>query len=212
MLINCKANIAKDPILKCIYFMSLLDGEKVNGWVDMAFKWLEEIEEDPSLIDSFSNPWRMMEDKFKEAFADYAERECTQDQLKILKMVNDNLDKYLAAFETLGNCAELNPDDPSNLRAFVLGLPHALANVCLHMENPETYTQWRIAAQCQQVIYLCMKALHSEYGSRNPTQSAGQNQQSGQGQNTSWVWCHLGGNSNSNNQNWCRQGNHTQPP
>jgi len=24
--------------------MSLLDGEKVNGWVDMAFNWLEEIE------------------------------------------------------------------------------------------------------------------------------------------------------------------------
>jgi len=51
MLMNRKADIAKDPISKCIYFMSLLDGEKVNGWVDMAFKWLEEIEADPSLID-----------------------------------------------------------------------------------------------------------------------------------------------------------------
>jgi len=51
MLMNRKADIAKDPISKCIYFMSLLDGEKVNGWVDMAFNWLEEIEADPSLID-----------------------------------------------------------------------------------------------------------------------------------------------------------------
>jgi len=51
MLMNHKADIAKDPISKCIYFMSLLDGEKVNGWVDMAFNWLEEIEADPSLID-----------------------------------------------------------------------------------------------------------------------------------------------------------------
>ena len=50
MLMNRKADIAKDPISKCIYFMSLLDGEKVNGWVDMAFNWLEEIEADPSLI------------------------------------------------------------------------------------------------------------------------------------------------------------------
>ena len=51
MLMNRKADIAKDPISKCIYFMSLLNGEKVNRWVDMAFNWLEEIEADPSLID-----------------------------------------------------------------------------------------------------------------------------------------------------------------
>jgi len=56
MLMNCKADIAKDPISKCIYFMSLLDREKVNGWVDMAFNWLEEIKDNPSLIDRFSNP------------------------------------------------------------------------------------------------------------------------------------------------------------
>jgi len=31
MLMNRKADIAKDHISKCIYFMSLLDGEKVNG-------------------------------------------------------------------------------------------------------------------------------------------------------------------------------------
>jgi len=88
-----------------------------------------------------------MEDKFKESFTDYTERECTQDQLGKLKMSNNNLDKYLAAFETLGNCVELNPDNPSNLQTFAQGLPHALANACLKMENPDTYVQWRAAAQ-----------------------------------------------------------------
>jgi len=115
MLMNRKADIAKDPISKCIYFMSLLDGEKVNGWVNMAFNWLEEIKADPSLIDRFSNPWKMIEDKFKVAFTNYVEREHTQDQLQKLRMTGDNLDEYLAAFKTLGNYAELNPDDPSNL-------------------------------------------------------------------------------------------------
>jgi len=102
MLMNRKADIAKDPISKCIYFMSLLDGEKVNGWVDMAFNWLEEIEADPSLIDRFSNPWKMMEEKFKVSFTDYAERERAQDQLGKLRMTGNNLNEYLAAFETLG--------------------------------------------------------------------------------------------------------------
>jgi len=139
MLMNRKADIAKDPISKCIYFMSLLDGEKVNGWVDMAFNWLEEIENNPSLIDRFSNPWKMMEEKFKISFTDYAERERAQDQLGKLRMTGDNLDEYLASFETLGNRAELNPDDPSNLRTFAQGLPRQLADACLAMENPDTY-------------------------------------------------------------------------
>ena len=147
MLMNRKVDIAKDPISKCIYFMSLLDGEKVNGWVDMAFKWLEEIEADPSLIDRFSDPWKMMEEKFKVSFTDYAERERAQDQLGKLRMTGDNLDEYLAAFETLGSRAELNPDDPSNLRTFAQGLPRQLADACLAMENPDTYEQWRAAAQ-----------------------------------------------------------------
>jgi len=210
MLMNCKADIAKDPISKCIYFMSLLDGEKVNGWVDMAFNWLEEIEADPSLIDWFSNPWKMMEEKFKVSFTDYAERERAQDQLGKLRMTGNNLDEYLAAFETLGSRAELNPDDPSNLRTFAQGLPQQLADACLAMENPDTYGQWRAAAQRQQVIYLKKKVLHSEYGTRNPTRNAGQNPQ--QKQNTGWVWRRPGGNSNPNNQNWCGQGNRTQPP
>jgi len=210
MLMNWKADIAKDPISKCIYFMSLLDREKDNGWVDMAFKWLEEIEDDPSLINNFSNPWKMMEEKFKISFTDYAERERAQDQLGKLRMTGDNLDEYLAAFETLGNRAELNPDDPSNLCTFAQGLPRLLADACLAMENPDTYEQWRAAAQRQQVIYLKKKALHSEYGTRNPTRSAGQNPL--QKQNSGWVWRRPGGNVNSNNQNWCGQGNRVQPP
>jgi len=110
-----------------------------------------------------------MEEKFKIAFTDYAERERAQDQLQKLRMTGDNLDEYLAAFETLGNHAELNPNDPSNLHTFAQGLPQLLANACLKMENPDTYKQWRAAAQQQQVIYLKMKVLHSEYGSCSPT-------------------------------------------
>jgi len=210
MLMNRKADIAKDPISKCIYFMSLLDGEKVNGWVDMAFNWLEEIEANPSLIDQFSDPWKMMETKFKVSFMDYAEREQAQDQLGKLRMTGDNLDKYLAAFETLRSRAELNPDDPSNLHTFAQGLPRQLANACLAMENPNTYKQWQAAAQRQQVIYLKKKVLHSEYGTRNPARNAGQNPQ--QKQNAGWVWHRPGGTSNPNNQNWRGQGNQAQPP
>ena len=87
--------------------------------------------------------------------------------MKKLKMKNDNLDEYLTAFETLAQCAELDPNNPSNLQTFAIGLPQSLADMCIRMENPETYEQWRAVVQRQQKIYLRTKALHSEYGTPN---------------------------------------------
>jgi len=78
------------------------------------------------------------------------------------------------------------------------------------MENPDTYAQWRAAAQQQQVIYVKKKALHSEYGTCNPPRNAGQSPQ--QKQNSGWVWHRPRGNSNPNNQNWRGQGSCAQPP
>ena len=124
-------------------------------------------------------------------------------------MKGDNLDEYLAAFETLGHWAELDPNDPSNLRTFALGLPRSLADACIRMESPETYEQWRAASQRQQKIYLKTKALHSEYGT--PTSNCPQGQ--GQRQTSGWVWRRPGGNNQgSNNQNWRGPGNRAQPP
>ena len=124
-------------------------------------------------------------------------------------MKGDNLDEYLAAFETLGQRAELDANDPSNLRTFAQGLPRSLADACIRMENPETYEQWRAASQRQQIIYLKTKALHSDYGT--PTSNRPQGQ--GQRQTSRWVWRRPGGNNQgSNNQNWRGPGNRAQPP
>ena len=50
MLMNYKADIAKDPIMQGIYFLSLLEGPKCEGWVDMADKWMQLVAHDPSII------------------------------------------------------------------------------------------------------------------------------------------------------------------
>jgi len=124
-------------------------------------------------------------------------------------MRNDNLDEYLAAFETLALCADLDANNPTNLQTFALGLPRSLADACIKMENPETYEQWRATVQRQQKIYLKMKSLHSEYGTLNTSRTQGQ----GQRQTSGWVWHRPGGNNpGSNNQNWRGPGNRTQPP
>ena len=150
--------------MRSIYFLSLLEGPKCEGWVDMVDKWMQLVAHDPSIIPRRSNIWCELKKEFKESFSDYAERERAQDELKRLKMKGDNLDEYLATFETLGLRAELDPNNPSNLRTFALGLPRSLADACIRMESPETYEQWRATSQQQQKIYLKTKALHSEYG------------------------------------------------
>jgi len=62
-------------------------------------------------------------------------------------MRNDNLDEYLATFKTLALRANLDINNPTNLRTFALGLPQSLADACIKMENPETYEQWRAMVQ-----------------------------------------------------------------
>jgi len=207
MLMNYKANIAKDPVMHSIYFLSLLEGPKCEGWVDAADRWLCHIVEDPSMIPCRSNAWKELEKWFKEAFSDYAERERAQDELKKLKMRNDNLDECLAAFETHALRTDIDMNDHTNLRTFALRLPWSLADACIKMENPKTYEQWRATVQHQQKIYLKTKSLHSEYGTFNSrTQGQGQRQTSG------WVWRRPGGNNpRSNNQNWRGPGNCAPP-
>ena len=50
MLMNYKADISKDPIMQSIYFLSLMEGPKCEGWVDMADKWMQLVAHDPSII------------------------------------------------------------------------------------------------------------------------------------------------------------------
>jgi len=207
MLMNYRADIAKDPIMHSIYFLSLLEGPKCEGWVDAANRWLRHVIEDPSMIPRRSNAWKELEKRFKEAFSNYAEHERAQDKLKKLKMRNDNLDEYLATFETQALRADIDMNDHTNLRTFALRLPRSLADACIKMENPKTYEQWRATVQHQQKIYLKTKSLHSEYRTfNNHTQGQGQRQTSG------WVWrCPGGNNPRSNNQNWCGPGNCAPP-
>ena len=208
MLMNYKADIAKDPIMHSFYFLSLLEGPKCEGWVVAADWWLRHVVEDPSMIPRQSNAWKELEKQFKEAFSDYAECERAQDELKKLKMKNDNLDEYLATFETHALCADIDMNDHTNLQTFTLGLPRSLANACIKMENPKTYKQWRATVQHQQKIYLKTKSLHSEYRTFNTSRTQGQ----GQRQTSGWVWRRPGGNNlGSNNQNWHGPGNHAPP-
>ncbi|KAI9460723.1 hypothetical protein F5148DRAFT_1286793 [Russula earlei] len=75
MTLNHDSKIARDPIKKCAYFLSLLEGPDVEGWVETMDEWLQEVIDDPEELPFGLNPWQAMQQKFKHAFVDYAERE-----------------------------------------------------------------------------------------------------------------------------------------
>jgi Retrotransposon gag protein len=141
-----------------------MKGPKVKGWVQKTYNWLNQVETNPD--DEFSpgsNPWEILEGKFHDSFIDYAEHERAQDKLAKLKMTGGDVDGYIASFEFLSYQAGMNPDEPSVQRLFARGLPRTLADTCIDIDNPKTFSQWASAAQKHHHNWLRKRAIHGEY-------------------------------------------------
>jgi hypothetical protein len=55
MSLNRTSAIARDPIRKATYFLSFMTGTKTKGWTRMQSLWLQDAEEDPSIIPATRN-------------------------------------------------------------------------------------------------------------------------------------------------------------
>jgi hypothetical protein len=120
--------------------------------------------------------WDALEAEFKWAFVDYTEHERAQDELRKLKMKDNNVDEYIAAFQLLGYRVNMNLDDPSALRLFARGLPRGLADACIDNDSPENFEQWTNAAQRQHRNWLRKQAIHQDYASPRPQQGSNRGQ------------------------------------
>jgi hypothetical protein len=141
MLMNCCTMIAQDPYMKAAFFLSLMDGPKVEGWMQHTYDWLDQVEADPSQLPFKMSAWQALEADFKQSFIDYVEHKCMQDKLRKLKMKDSDVDEYIAAFQLLSHHAGMNLDNLSMLRLFVHGLPKSLADSCINIDLPENFEQ-----------------------------------------------------------------------
>jgi len=64
MLMNQKADIAKDPIAKCCYFLALFEGSKVEGWCEQQYAWLDKVEANPHILSHGMTAWDALEQDF----------------------------------------------------------------------------------------------------------------------------------------------------
>ena len=128
---------------KASYFLSLLSGSKVVGWVKQQHDWLDKIKADPHgcLLFYGLDIWQVLEAKFKKAFIDYVAREKAHDNLQKLKMQEGNIDQYVVDFQFLESQAEININDPAAIRLFQLELPIPLAKACIDLKKPANFEQ-----------------------------------------------------------------------
>ena len=204
MLMNDGATILHNPIKQCAYFLSLIEGSKVEGWTDRSYEWLDKVQNRKTTIPFGMMAWKVLECDFCNAFVDYTEHEWAANDLKRLCMKEGRIDEYIAAFECLTHCTNADLNDPLNLRLFARRLLKALCDACIDINSPETFKQWSNAAQCHQHNWLRKQAIHDEYGSSQPPQRSNNqgSQQHSNNQFGNFFWHCSGHRLNSNlNQN-----------
>ena len=203
MLMNDRATILCNPIKQCAYFLSLIEGSKVEGWTDRSYEWLDKVQNGKTTIPFGMTAWEVLECDFRNTFIDYAEHERAADDLKRLRMKEGRINEYITAFECLAHRANADLNDPLNLRLFARGLPKALCDACIDIDSPETFEQWLNTVQRHQHNWLQKQAIQDEYGSSQPLQRS--SNQSGQQCNNNkfgnffWRCSGQGSNSNQNN-------------
>jgi hypothetical protein len=98
---NKEAKLIRDPISRCAYFLSLINGPKVKGWVQRQLNWLDRVEERDEVLPWGMNTWDVLQREFKKAYIDYAEHERAYNELRALKMKDGDVDGYIYTFEEL---------------------------------------------------------------------------------------------------------------
>jgi hypothetical protein len=73
MLINCHSTIVQNPYMKSAFFLSLIDGPKVEGWTQHTYDWLDQVEANPFQLPFKMSTWQALEADFKQSFIDYTE-------------------------------------------------------------------------------------------------------------------------------------------
>ena len=94
------------------------------------------------------------------AFVDIAYKQTAYTELELLKMVDNNLDLYIAMFNRLLKQASFQETDQRFIDRFKKGLKHQLQVACLRKDSePVTMEEWQTTARKENLIYLKIQQL-----------------------------------------------------
>jgi len=116
--LNHEANLIRDPFKKSSYFLSLIKGPDVEGWVLQQDNWLDDLLEGRLLLPLRLNEWQVLEAEFKKAFIDYAKHKRANKQLAKFRMEKGNVDTYIATFKHLAHRGGYSLNKPTVMQMF----------------------------------------------------------------------------------------------
>ena len=98
-------------------FLSFIRGPNTDDWVAEQAKWLVD-QVIGGVLPTEENLWRVVETRFTNTYTDTAVRSRSQRLLKELQMKQENLDDYIAEFQSLANKAGYTLDKEATSTSF----------------------------------------------------------------------------------------------
>jgi hypothetical protein len=146
---NDENSSMKVPYKWCTYFLGLLKGPNVEDWVNDQTGTLRE------KLNRRSNPiaktsetlWDDLKESFERSYTYSGQIEAAKRDLAKLKMVDSEIDNYIARFENLLRKAEIPRDEVRVIDKFTDGLTEGLHRSIMRKDKwPVTINGWQEAA------------------------------------------------------------------
>ena len=137
-------------------FLSFIRGPNTDDWVAEQAEWLVN-QVAGGVLPTEENLWQVVITRFTNAYTDTAIRSQSQRQLRELQMKQENLNDYIAEFQSLANKAGYTLDKEATLNVFQNGLPDPLVVNIIKFHHPATWNEWTTAARVQHQEYVFLK-------------------------------------------------------
>ena len=153
---NPNAPQLKEPYRQSMTFLSFIRGPNTDDWVAEQAKWQVE-QVIGGVLPTEENLWQVIETRFTNTYTDTAIRSRSQSQLRELQMKQENLNDYIAEFQSLTNKAGYTLDKGATLNVFQNGLPDPLVVNIIKFHHPATWNEWTSATRIQHQEYIFLK-------------------------------------------------------
>jgi hypothetical protein len=145
MNVNDDHHAINQPFRRIFLALSYMKGPKINDWVRMissqtVLRVNGNVQANPPIqpMNQRDNEdlWQWFIMAFRAAFTDTTRSEEALTKLLVLKMQNNDLDNYIATFDTLRDAARWEIDSQGTILLFRRGLHPALAQAVIQRTTP----------------------------------------------------------------------------
>src|SRR6267378_5231865 len=166
---NIDAEQMTNPMKRTALFLRFLKGPNVKDWVRKWTNWIVEQYNlgHPSTDEYY---WNQVALGFENAFQDTGARERAEDKLRHLNWMPNEVDTFIAQFESLAEEAGNLPNAQPTLTLFALKLPGSMVNHIYKVVQPQTFQDWADTARQFHRDNIAVQNLHNiseDFGGRN---------------------------------------------